>query len=110
MHDTVIILHDTNYELGAVEDMTDPNQADERGFLAQDIIHRYGFVSTKPSTYTWSNTRGSQSKIDFILVSTPTIDLLSDQVHVDTDFLLGSDHRAVSTSHRAQNQTNYTFP
>ena len=117
MHDTVIILHDTNYELGAVEAMTDPNQADERGFLAQDIIHRHGFVSTRPSTYTWSNTRWFAVKDRTLFwCPHPPLILLSDQVHMDTDFLLGSDHRAVSTSfaqttlNRAQNQTNYTLP
>ena len=51
---------------------------------------------SKPSTFTWSNTRGSSSKIDFIMVSTPTEELAKDVVHVDSDFLLGSDHRAVS--------------
>ena len=100
LHDTVIILHDTNYELGSVESMTDPNSSDERGFLASGIIQQHGFVSTSPTDYTWCNSRGSHSKIDYILVSTPTSELLQDKVHLDSDYLLGSDHRAVSTAFR----------
>ena len=46
--------------------------------------------------YTWSNQRGAESKIDFVLVSAPSQELLSQQVHTNTDFLLGCDHRAVS--------------
>ena len=96
LHDTVIILHDTNYELGAVEDMSHPNSSDERGFLARSIMQQHNLLCSKPSTSTWSNTRGSTSKIDFILVSTPTEELVRDVVHVDSDFLLGCDRRAVS--------------
>ena len=100
IHDSIVLLLDTNYELGAVEFHLQPNNADERGFLIAGIIQQYGLLHTRPQTYTWSNSRGSQSKIDYILVSTPTIDLCTDQVHVDSDFLLGCDHRAVSTSFR----------
>ena len=55
---------------------------------------------TGPDAYTWSNSRGSTSKIDFIMVSTPIINVTSDTVHIDSDFLLGCDHRAVSASYR----------
>ena len=61
-------------------------------------MQQFGLASTTPGTFTWSNSRGSTSKIDFILVSTPTINLVRDTVHEDTDFLLGCDHRAVSTA------------
>ena len=98
LHDTIVILHDINYELGAIDEMENPNSCDERGFIARNILQQFGLVHTKPDIYTWSNSRGSCSKIDYILVSTPTINLESDQVHVDTDFLLGCDHRAVSTA------------
>ena len=64
LHDTVIILHDTNYELGAVEDMSHPNSSDERGFLARAIMQQHNLVCSKPDVYTWSNSRGSSSKID----------------------------------------------
>ena len=75
-----------------------PNTVDERGFIA-DIQQRHGLITTKPSTHThtWSNGRGSFSKIAFIMVSTPTVDLLSDV----TPPLLGCDHRAVAISFRA---------
>ena len=86
LHDTVIILHDTNYELGPVESMENPNSSDERGFLSRSIMQQHNLIATKPSDYTWSNTRGSKSKIDFILVSTPIEELLQDKVHVGSDF------------------------
>ena len=105
LHDTVIILHDTNYELGPVEFMAHPSSSDERGFLARSIMQQHNLVSTKPSDYTWSNTRGSTSKIDFILVSTPIEELLLDKVHLDSDFLLGCDHRTVSVAFRQANPT-----
>ena len=98
MHDTVVLLLDTNYELGAVEFHLQPNSADERGFIVSGIIQQFGFVHTRPLTHTWSNSRGSQSKIDYVLVSTPSIELCTDSVHVDSDFLLGCDHRSVSAS------------
>ena len=98
MHDSIVLLLDTSYELGAVEFHLQPNNADERGFIMSGIVHQFGLVHTKPDTYTWSNTRGSESKIDYVLVSTPSIDLHNDTVHVDSDFLLGCDHRAVSAA------------
>ena len=62
LHDTVIILHDTNYELGPVEFMADPNSSDERGFLARSIMQQHNLIATKSSDYTWSNTRGLHLK------------------------------------------------
>ena len=110
LHDTIIILHDTNYDLQALENMEHPNQADERGFIIRGIMQQFGLVSTKPNTFTWSNSRGSTSKIDYILVSTPTINLVRDNVHEDTDFLLGCDHRAVSTANRVLNHLKSPEP
>ena len=98
LHDNVVLLLDTNYELGAVEHHLQPNNADERGFIMSGSLHQFGLVHTRPSAFTWRNSRGSESKIDYVLVSTPSIDLMSDVVHVDSDFLLGCDHRAVSAS------------
>ena len=97
--DSVLVLHDTNYELGAVEHCMNPNSSDERGFIAADIQQKFGFVHTRPDSYTWSNSRGSQSKIDFIMVSTPAINLTSDTVHTESDYFLDCDHRAVSASY-----------
>ena len=99
--DSVIVLHGTNYELSATEHCMRPNASDERGFVVAEIQQRHGFVLTRPDTFTWSNSRGPSPKIDFFMVCTPSINLASDQVHVDSDFLLGCDHRAVSTSFRS---------
>ena len=64
-------------------------------------MQQHGLVSTRPEVYTWSNQRGSESKIDFVLVCSPSGERLSQSVHVNTDFLLGCDHRAVSASFRS---------
>ena len=98
MHESVILMMDTNYELGPVESMMDPNTSDERGFIAANFVSQHGFVVTKPHTYTWSNSKGSSSKIDFICASVPNIDFTSQNVLEDSDFILGSDHRAVTAS------------
>ena len=42
--DTIIVMHDTNYELGATEHCMNPNSSDERGFIAADSQQRYGLV------------------------------------------------------------------
>ena len=98
LHDTVVLMLDTNYELGPVENMLDPNLSDERGFLAATFLSQHGFVATSPSTHTWSNSQGSVSKIDFICVSVPTIDICSQSVNENSDYILGCDHRAVTAS------------
>ena len=98
MHDSVVLLVDTNYELGPVEQMSDPNTSDERGFLAAQFLQQHGFVATSPTTYTWSNNRGPASKIDFVCVSVPSVDIRTQAVVQDSDVILGSDHRAVTAS------------
>ena len=55
-----------------------------------------GLSHTIPHTYTWSNTRGSQSKIDYILYRTPHQQTLDMQVVEESDFILDSDHRLVT--------------
>ena len=87
--------------LGEVEYHLDPNASDERSFLAAGLMQQHGLVSTRPNVYTWSNQRGSESKIDFVLTCSPSGELLSQAVHINTDFLLGCDHRAVSASFRS---------
>ena len=96
IHDELVLLLDANYELGEVEFHIDPNNSDERSFLATGLMQQHSLIATRPDVYTWSNQRGAESKIDFVLVSSPSQELLSQQVHANTDFLLGCDHRAVS--------------
>ena len=100
IHDNIVLLLDANYELGEVEYHLDPNASDERSFLAAGIMQQHGLVATRPDVYTWSNQRGSESKIDFVLACTPSGELLGQTVHENTNFLLGCDHRAVSASFR----------
>ena len=94
--DSVVLLIDSNYELGPPERIVDPNSIDERGFLASSWIQQYGLTHTQPPVYTWSNQRGSSSKIDFVLVGGGSI--LSEKVFEDSDHVLGCDHRAVYAS------------
>ena len=75
--------------------MSHPNSSDERGFLARAIM-QHNLVCSKPDVYTWSNSRGSSSKIGFVMVSNPAGVIVQDVVHTSTDYLLGCDHRAVS--------------
>ena len=63
-------------------------------------MQQHNFVCSKPDVYTWSNSRGSSSKIDFIMVSNPAGEITQDVVHTSTDYLLGCDHRAVSIAFR----------
>ena len=94
--DSIVLLIDSNYELGPPERIVDPNSIDERGFLASSWIQHYGLTHTQPPVYTWSNQRGSCSKIDFVLVGGSSIS--SEKVFEDSDHVLGCDHRAVYAS------------
>ena len=51
-------------------------------------MQSYGLSNTKPNTYTWSNNRGSTSKIDFILVGSTESEFSSQGVFEDSDFQL----------------------
>ena len=94
--DSVVILIDSNYEIGHPQQLLDPNAVDERSFLASSFIQRHGLVSTTPQTYTWSNQRGAKSKIDFVLADTSGFS--SQGVFEESDEQLGCDHRAVFAS------------
>ena len=98
IHDSVVILTDTNYELGLPHELLDPNSSDERGLIVGNILRDHGLVSTKPQTHTWSNTRGSHSKIDFVLLGSTGLAFSSQGVFDNSDYQLGSDHRAVYAS------------
>ena len=96
--DSVLVLVDTNYELGPPETLLDPNSSDARGFIAGAILQQHGFLHATPNVHTWSNNRGSVSKIDYVWVSGPSLSISSQQVFEDSDFVLGCDHRVVSAS------------
>ena len=96
--DSAVAMVDTNYELGPIEQLLDPNLVDERGCIAGSILQQHGFVHTRPSEFTWTNFRGSVSKIDFIWFSGPTLDIADQRVFLDSHEILGCDHRAVYAS------------
>ena len=113
--DVLTFAIDTNYELGAVERRSVSASPDEREVYATLLLRNFGLVHTHPDMYTWCNTRGSESKIDYILLSSPHSQFSEQQVHEDSNFLLGSDHRAVSacfnrlaptSSHRPKRRKN----
>ena len=95
LHDNVVLLTDSNYELGFPHEMQDPNSSDERRLIAGAIMQNHGLVATQPSVYTWSNQRGSSSKIDFVLLGSVSSSFSSQGVFQDSDFQLGCDHRAI---------------
>ena len=96
--DSIVTLIDTNYELGPIDQLLDPNLADERGVIAGSILQQNGFVHTRPDTFTWTNSRGSVSKIDFVWISGPSLDIADQRVFLDSHHTLGCDHRAVFAS------------
>ena len=95
LHDPLIICIDTNYELGAAEFVADANACDERAALSNLLIRSHGLEFWPPDTYTWCNTRGSTSKIDYVLSSQPLVSGSYFRVVTDSNRILGSDHRAV---------------
>ena len=95
LHDPLIICIDANYELGAAELTTDASSCDERSSLSNLLVRSHGLEFWPPNSFTWSNTRGSTSKIDYVLASQPLVSYSSFRVIPDSDKILGSDHRAV---------------
>ena len=96
--DLVVCTVDTNYELGSSPASGSTSPTDEREVYSQLLLRDHGFVHTRPETFTWCNTRGSSSKIDFVLLSSPKNVLHHQYVSTESNYLLGSRHRAVSAS------------
>ena len=69
--------------------------SDERSALLNLLERDLGLSHTIPPVHTWSNTRGSQTKIDYILYRTPRSETLDTKVVEESDTVLGSDHRMV---------------
>ena len=95
LHDALIICIDANYELGAPELTTDASACDERSAVSNMLIRSHGLEFWPPPEPTWSNTRGSSSKIDYVLASQPLVAESYFRVVPESDVLIGSDHKAV---------------
>ncbi|CAE7653091.1 unnamed protein product [Symbiodinium sp. CCMP2592] len=83
---------DLNYEMLHVT----AESSDERSALLNLLERDLGLTHTIPSTYTWSNTRGSTSHIDYILYRVPHQETWDMQVIEESDRVLDSDHRLVT--------------
>ena len=94
---------DTNYELASTD------RSDEGEVYAKLLLRNFGLTHTSPSSYTWSNTRGSQSKIDYIFLSSPDNVIASQDVLIDSDVLLGADHRAVMAAFPVSREPRHRF-
>ena len=92
--DSVYLCMDANYELGA----DCPQDPDARGPLLHLFMRDHGLSCTIPNTFTWSNTRGARSSIDFVAYRIPRMITLENKVYEVSDAALGSDHRAVSVT------------
>ena len=91
-HDNLFLISDLHYELlHATSELSD-----ERNALLNLLERDLGLSHTVPSTFTWSNTRGSCSKIDDILYRTPHVDTLDMQVVEESDHIMSTDHRLVT--------------
>ena len=91
-HDNIFLMCDLNYELVHVTSTS----SDERSALLNLLERDLGLTHTVPQVYTWSNTRGSQSKIDYVLFRTPHQQTFDMQVIEESDSVLDSDHRLVT--------------
>ena len=93
----LVLALDANYELGSARHGESTGRVDEREVYSHLLLRNFGLTHTRVS-YTWSNTRGASSKIDYILLSSPTNELKDQWIFTDSDVLLGSDHRAVAAT------------
>ena len=91
-HDTIGICTDLNY------DVLDIVNVDERGVPFGKLLRELSLSFSRPSHSTWHNTRGSESRIDYLLFSLPSMQVQDDRVHFGSDEVIGSDHCVVSVS------------
>ena len=108
--DRIQILADLNLDLMSLHS----NENDERRVLLEGFLAEFALDRTHPHKPTWSNSRGSNSRIDYILFSGGTRQAIWSEVLEDSDIVLGSDHRCCtlalqdigkSASHRALGYT-----
>ena len=91
-HDNLFLMCDLNYELlHATAELSD-----ERSALLNLLERDLGLSHTVRNTFTWSNTRVSCSKTDYILYRTPHVDTLDMQVVEDSGHIMNTDHRLVT--------------
>ena len=89
-HDLVCLCADLNY------DILDIVSVDDRGVPFGQLLRGLGLSRSTPTQATWCNSRGSSSRLDFLLFSLPSMTKTDDRVHVGSDEILKSDHCAVS--------------
>ena len=87
--DQITVLADLNLDLMSLHS----NENDERRVLLEGFLSEFALDRTYPHKPTWLNSRGSSSRIDYILFSTGTRQALWSAVLEDSDVVLGSDHR-----------------
>ena len=87
--DQITILADLNLDLMSLHS----NENDERRILLEGLLTEFALDRTYPHKPTWLNSRGSHSRIDYVLFSTGTRQALWSEVLEDSDVVLGSDHR-----------------
>ena len=90
--DSLLLACDLNYEFVHVS----PQTQDYRGLLLQLFLRDFQLSSTLPQECTWSNTRGSSSRIDYVLFRVPEMLCYDERVHRDSAAILSSDHKACS--------------
>ena len=68
---------------------------EERFVLLEDLVLNYALALSRPDEPTWQITRGSQSRIDYILYRVPQAQLRDDTVAAGPEEVLVSDHRLI---------------
>ncbi|CAE7306848.1 unnamed protein product [Symbiodinium sp. CCMP2592] len=74
-HDLVCVCADLNY------DILDIVSVDERGVPFGQLLRDLGLSHSTPHSATWRNSRGSESRLDFLLFSLPSMVKSDDGVH-----------------------------
>ena len=92
--DSILIGADLNLELMHAPLSTSSSEdPDGRVVLLNFLVDELGLSHTFPDRATWTNSRGSESRIDYLLYRLPGQRTLRQEVHEDTAEILGSDHR-----------------
>ena len=92
--DQVQLLSDLNLDLMSLH----ANENDERRVLLEGFLSEFSLDRTYPHKHTWSNTRGSTSRIDYICFSGGSRQAVWSEVLEDSDVILGSDHRCCTVA------------
>ena len=95
--DRINILADLNLDLMSLH----PNENDERRILLEGLMAEFALDRTHPHKPTWKNSRGSNSRIDYLLFSTGTRQAVWSEVLEDSDVVLGTDHRCCTLALQA---------